>query len=59
MSYPRTRPCTPTTHLAYAMNGEDLPEDHGFPLRAVVPGCVDSSIKWLDRVVVSSKSVSG
>ena len=46
----------PDTLLAYAMNGEDLPKDHGFPLRAVVPGWVGSSfIKWLGRVVVSSE----
>ena len=46
----------PDTLLAYAMNGEDLPRDNGFPLRAVVPGWVGSSfIKWLGRVVVSSE----
>ena len=44
------------TLLAYGMNGETLPKDHGFPLRAVVPGWVGSSwIKWLGRIVVSSK----
>ena len=26
--------------LAYQMNGVDIPRDHGFPLRAVVPGVV-------------------
>jgi sulfite oxidase len=26
--------------LAYKMNGEPIPRDHGFPLRAVVPGVV-------------------
>jgi sulfite oxidase len=26
--------------LAYEMNGEPLPADHGYPLRAVVPGHV-------------------
>lgn len=24
--------------LAYKMNGEDIPPDHGFPLRIIVPG---------------------
>jgi sulfite oxidase len=24
--------------LALKMNGEDIPKDHGFPVRAVVPG---------------------
>ena len=46
----------PDTLLAYAMNGEDLPGDHGFPLRAVVPGWVgSSSIKWLGSIIVSGE----
>jgi DMSO/TMAO reductase YedYZ molybdopterin-dependent catalytic subunit len=44
------------TILAYIMNGQILPLDHGFPLRAVVPGWVGvASVKWLTRVVVSIK----
>ena len=44
----------PDTLLAYGLNGESLPRDHGFPLRALVPGWVGStSIKWLGRIVVS------
>ena len=46
----------PDTLLVYGMNGETLPRDHGFPLRALVPGWVGStSIKWLSRIVVSSQ----
>ncbi len=46
----------PDTLLAYALNGEELPRDHGFPLRALVPGWVGSAnIKWLGRIVVSSQ----
>ncbi len=46
----------PDTLLAYAMNDAMLPKDHGFPLRAIVPGWVgSSSIKWLGRIVVSSQ----
>ena len=48
----------PDTLLAYGMNGEDLPRDHGFPLRAVVPGWVgSSSIKWLGWIVVSTEQI--
>lgn len=37
--------------LAFAMNGEPIPRDHGFPLRAVVPGVVGArNVKWLDKV---------
>jgi sulfane dehydrogenase subunit SoxC len=42
------------TLLAYGMNGVLLPHDHGFPLRAVVPGwAAVASVKWLGRVFVS------
>ncbi|KAI9689273.1 MAG: hypothetical protein M1820_010184 [Bogoriella megaspora] len=40
--------------LAWGMNGEPLPRDHGFPLRVVVPGTVAArSVKWLSRIVLS------
>ncbi len=40
------------------MNGEELPRDHGYPLRAVVPGWIGgTSIKWLGRIVVSSEQI--
>ena len=43
------------TLLAFEMNGEPLPPDHGFPVRAIVPGWVGSnSIKWLGYVEVLS-----
>ena len=46
----------PDTLLAYAMNGAPLPPDHGYPLRAIVPGWVGASqIKWLTRIVVSEE----
>ncbi|MDE2747318.1 MAG: sulfite oxidase [Chloroflexota bacterium] len=47
----------PDTLLVHRMNGEPLPRDHGFPLRAIVPGWVGSSqIKWLGRIVVSAEA---
>ncbi|MDE2817560.1 MAG: sulfite oxidase [Chloroflexota bacterium] len=46
----------PDTLLAYTLNGEDLPRDHGYPLRAMVPGWVGSaSVKWLSHIVVSTE----
>ncbi|KAL2914519.1 hypothetical protein HK105_205868 [Polyrhizophydium stewartii] len=40
--------------IAYEMNGEPIPRDHGFPLRAVVPGHVAArSVKWLSRIALS------
>jgi DMSO/TMAO reductase YedYZ molybdopterin-dependent catalytic subunit len=44
--------------LAYAMNGEMLPPDHGFPLRLVVPGWIGiASIKWLGRIEVADHAL--
>jgi len=55
---PIARALDPTTLLAHTMNGVDLPPDHGFPLRGVVPGWVgSSSVKWLGRIVVSSEKI--
>src|SRR5207237_317446 len=39
--------------LAYKMNGEDLPPEHGFQVRAIVPGWYAmASVKCLQRFVV-------
>ncbi len=55
-SMPIEKATDPDTLLAYGLNGGPLPPDHGFPLRAVVPGWVGSSwIKWIGRIVVSSE----
>ena len=48
------------TLLAYEMNGEELPADHGYPLRVVVPGHVGvRNIKWVNRIVASSEEADG
>src|SRR5690606_18326711 len=44
--------------VAYEMNGEPLPPDHGFPARLVVPGWAGiASIKWLGEIEVSTNAV--
>ena len=46
--------------LAYKMNDVDLPAEHGFPVRAIVPGWYAvASIKWLQRIVVTDKPFNG
>jgi DMSO/TMAO reductase YedYZ molybdopterin-dependent catalytic subunit len=46
--------------LAYKMNGAELSPQHGFPLRAVVPGWYAmASIKWLQRIIVVEKPFNG
>ncbi|KAI9250423.1 hypothetical protein BDA99DRAFT_522500 [Phascolomyces articulosus] len=40
--------------LAYKMNGEVLPPDHGYPLRVLIPGCIGGrSVKWLRTIEAS------
>ena len=42
--------------LAWDMNGEPMPRDHGGPLRAVVPGIVAArSVKWLGHIALSNE----
>mmetsp|Transcript_9783 Transcript_9783/g.22769 ORF Transcript_9783/g.22769 Transcript_9783/m.22769 type:complete len:590 (+) Transcript_9783:181-1950(+) len=46
--------------LAYDMNGVPIPPDHGFPIRAVVPGHVGvRNVKWVSKVVVSKEEAEG
>ena len=45
--------------LAFKMNGEELPMDHGYPLRVIVPGTIGArSVKWLSRIILSSEESS-
>uniref|UniRef100_M4C0Q2 Sulfite oxidase n=1 Tax=Hyaloperonospora arabidopsidis (strain Emoy2) TaxID=559515 RepID=M4C0Q2_HYAAE len=42
--------------LAFEMNGEPIPRDHGYPLRAIVPGTVGArNVKFVHRIVLSSE----
>ncbi|MBA3483614.1 MAG: sulfite oxidase [Pirellulales bacterium] len=46
--------------LAYQMNGEDLAPEHGFPVRAIVPGWYGmASVKWLTRIEVTDRPFQG
>jgi DMSO/TMAO reductase YedYZ molybdopterin-dependent catalytic subunit len=43
----------PTTLVAFAMNGERLPQRHGYPARVVVPGLYgEKNVKWVTRIDV-------
>jgi len=46
--------------LAFAMNGEPLPPEHGFPLRLIMPGWYGmSQIKWLTRIEAIDRPYEG
>ena len=52
-SIPMTKALSPEVLLAFAMNGETLAPEHGFPLRVVVPGFAGCrSPKWLAGITV-------
>jgi DMSO/TMAO reductase YedYZ molybdopterin-dependent catalytic subunit len=46
--------------LAYMMNGEPLPPEHGYPLRLIVPGWYAvASVKWLTHIEVTDSPFRG
>lgn len=46
--------------LAWAMNGEDIPPPHGYPLRLIVPDWYGmTSVKWLDRITAVAEPFLG
>ena len=48
------------TLLAFEMNGQELPVQHGFPLRLVVPGWAgDSWVKWLTNIQLLDREYEG
>jgi DMSO/TMAO reductase YedYZ molybdopterin-dependent catalytic subunit len=59
-SLPRDKALQQEVLIAYQMNGRDLPEDHGYPVRAVVPGHYGmASVKWLTRIYAVSEPFGG
>lgn len=43
----------PTTLVVYKMNGEELPERHGYPVRIIVPGLYgEKNVKWVTGIEV-------
>jgi DMSO/TMAO reductase YedYZ molybdopterin-dependent catalytic subunit len=50
----------PTTILAWQMNGQYLPDRHGYPLRAIVPGYFgEKHVKWLTRIDLLGPDAKG
>jgi hypothetical protein len=46
--------------IAYQMNGRDLTPDHGYPLRAIVPGHYGmASVKWLTAIIAATRPFQG
>lgn len=59
-SLPIAEALRPDIVLAYRMNGNELPPQHGYPLRLVVPGWYGmASVKWLSSIKVLTKPFDG
>jgi DMSO/TMAO reductase YedYZ molybdopterin-dependent catalytic subunit len=53
---PVAKALEPDTLVVFAMNGQILPPDHGFPVRILVPGWIGiANIKWVGRIEVSEQ----
>ncbi len=50
----------PEPHVVWGMNDVDLPDAHGFPARAIVPGLYGiKNVKWLERIEVTDEDFKG
>ena len=57
---PLAKAMDPTTLVAFEMNGERLPDRHGFPARVVVPGYFgEKNVKWLTRIELTGPEAEG
>jgi sulfane dehydrogenase subunit SoxC len=59
-SLPLAEAMRPEVMLAWGINGQPLPPQHGYPLRLVVPGWYGmTSVKWLRRISVLTEPFDG
>lgn len=59
-TFPLEKAMDPTTLVAYEMNGEPLPDKHGFPARVIVPGYFgEKHVKWLTRIELTGSEAKG
>jgi DMSO/TMAO reductase YedYZ molybdopterin-dependent catalytic subunit len=59
-TFPLEKAMDPTTLVVYEMNGETLPDRHGFPARVIVPGYFgEKHVKWITRIEVANESAVG
>lgn len=59
-SFPMKKALHPATLLGLKMNGQTLPDLHGFPLRLIVPGWDGTSwVKWVTSLSVAAEPNNG
>lgn len=59
-TFPLEKAMDPTTLVVYEMNGDTLPDRHGFPARVIVPGYFgEKHVKWITRIEVADENAIG
>ena len=59
-TFPLEKAMDATTLVAYEMNGQPLPDKHGFPARVIVPGYFgEKHVKWLTRIELTGPEAKG
>jgi DMSO/TMAO reductase YedYZ molybdopterin-dependent catalytic subunit len=59
-SFPMKKALHPATLLGLKMNGQPLPDLHGFPLRLIVPGWDGTSwVKWVTSLSIAAEPNNG
>jgi hypothetical protein len=59
-SLPRHKAIQREVLIAYQMNGREIPLDHGYPVRAIVPGHYGmASVKWLTHIAAVREPFRG
>jgi DMSO/TMAO reductase YedYZ molybdopterin-dependent catalytic subunit len=59
-SIPLDRALDPDTFIVTMMNGEPLRDDHGFPVRMIVPGIYGmKNVKWLQEIELVDEDFMG
>jgi DMSO/TMAO reductase YedYZ molybdopterin-dependent catalytic subunit len=59
-SFPIAKAMEPDTFLAYLMNGTTLPQEHGYPVRVLVPNIYGmKNVKWLKQIKVETFDFKG
>jgi DMSO/TMAO reductase YedYZ molybdopterin-dependent catalytic subunit len=59
-TFPLDKAMDSTTLVVYQMNGDPLPDRHGFPARVIVPGYFgEKHVKWVTRIEVANAEAVG
>lgn len=59
-SIPIAKAMEPATLVVYEMNGTQLPERHGYPVRLIVPGMYgEKNLKWVTRIELVDHDAKG